>query len=102
MTAMRMTATSERLPVAGRLLRAGSVLLGALATLFVVTVPLSGEQQAVLTLLGIGAFLLVNRSKSRRATVLLVLEELGEVDGPVVAMAFGPGLTLYAALLLPA
>ena len=25
-----------------------------------------------------------------------------DVDGPVVAMAFGPGLTLYAALLLPA
>ncbi|MGY1632717.1 type III polyketide synthase [Geodermatophilus sp. SYSU D01186] len=36
------------------------------------------------------------------ATVLLVLDELGDVDGPVVAMAFGPGLTLYAALLLPA
>ncbi|SNS86751.1 Predicted naringenin-chalcone synthase [Geodermatophilus pulveris] len=36
------------------------------------------------------------------ATVLLVLEELAGVDGPVVAMAFGPGLTLYAALLLPA
>jgi predicted naringenin-chalcone synthase len=36
------------------------------------------------------------------ATVLLVLQELGDVDGPVVAMAFGPGLTLYAALLLPA
>jgi predicted naringenin-chalcone synthase len=36
------------------------------------------------------------------ATVLLVLEELGDVDGPVVAVAFGPGLTLYAALLLPA
>ncbi|MPQ98784.1 type III polyketide synthase [Modestobacter sp. I12A-02628] len=36
------------------------------------------------------------------ATVLLVLEELGDVDGPVVVMAFGPGLTLYAALLLPA
>jgi alkylresorcinol/alkylpyrone synthase len=35
-------------------------------------------------------------------TVLLVLEELADVDGPVVAMAFGPGLTLYAALLLPA
>ena len=31
------------------------------------------------------------------ATVLLVLEELADVDGPVVAMAFGPGLTLYAA-----
>ncbi len=36
------------------------------------------------------------------ATVLLVLDELREVDGPVVVMAFGPGLTLYAALLLPA
>jgi alkylresorcinol/alkylpyrone synthase len=36
------------------------------------------------------------------ATVLLVLEEMADVDGPVVAMAFGPGLTLYAALLLPA
>jgi predicted naringenin-chalcone synthase len=36
------------------------------------------------------------------ATVLLVLQELADVDGPVVAMAFGPGLTLYAVLLLPA
>jgi alkylresorcinol/alkylpyrone synthase len=36
------------------------------------------------------------------ATVLLVLDELRDVDGPVVAMAFGPGLTLYAALLMPA
>jgi predicted naringenin-chalcone synthase len=36
------------------------------------------------------------------ATVLLVLQELADVDGPVVVMAFGPGLTLYAALLLPA
>jgi alkylresorcinol/alkylpyrone synthase len=36
------------------------------------------------------------------ATVLLVLDELADVEGPVVAMAFGPGLTLYAVLLLPA
>src|SRR3712207_137168 len=36
------------------------------------------------------------------ATVLLVLAELAAVDGPVVVMAFGPGLTLYAALLMPA
>jgi alkylresorcinol/alkylpyrone synthase len=35
------------------------------------------------------------------ATVLLVLDELADVDGPVVVLAFGPGLTLYAALLLP-
>lgn len=33
------------------------------------------------------------------ATVLLVLNRLPATDGPVVAMAFGPGLTLYAALL---
>lgn len=39
------------------------------------------------------------------ATVLLILERLldarGTADGPIVALAFGPGLTLYAALLLP-
>lgn len=33
------------------------------------------------------------------ATVLMVLEQLPVKPGPVVAMAFGPGLTLYAALL---
>lgn len=33
------------------------------------------------------------------ATVLLVLDQLPARPGPVVAMAFGPGLTLYAALL---
>lgn len=32
------------------------------------------------------------------ATVLMVLERLPAAPGPVVAMAFGPGLTLYAAL----
>ncbi|MBQ1088036.1 type III polyketide synthase [Streptomyces sp. B93] len=32
-------------------------------------------------------------------TVLMVLQKLPDNDGPVVAMAFGPGLTLYAALL---
>jgi predicted naringenin-chalcone synthase len=32
------------------------------------------------------------------ATVLMVLEQLPQAPGPVVAMAFGPGLTLYAAL----
>jgi predicted naringenin-chalcone synthase len=29
----------------------------------------------------------------------MVLEQLPPEPGPVVAMAFGPGLTLYAALL---
>jgi alkylresorcinol/alkylpyrone synthase len=32
------------------------------------------------------------------ATVLMVMEQLPARPGPVVAMAFGPGLTLYAAL----
>ncbi|MFH5925572.1 UDP-forming cellulose synthase catalytic subunit [Roseomonas xinghualingensis] len=73
MTAIRMTATAERLPPLGRALRIASILLGVLAYLFVITVPLNGEQQAVLTLLGIAAFLVINRFKSRRATVLLVL-----------------------------
>ncbi|MGY1693230.1 type III polyketide synthase [Geodermatophilus sp. SYSU D01105] len=45
---------------------------------------------------------LADHGNCSSATVLLVLEELADVDGPVVAMAFGPGLTLYAALLLPA
>ncbi|MFC3493878.1 type III polyketide synthase [Glycomyces rhizosphaerae] len=38
------------------------------------------------------------------ATVLLVLQEIlaaGAPTGPIVALAFGPGLTLYAALLEP-
>jgi alkylresorcinol/alkylpyrone synthase len=34
------------------------------------------------------------------ATVLMVLQQLPATPGPVVAMAFGPGLTLYAALLI--
>ncbi len=38
-------------------------------------------------------------------TVLMILDQLSHrapgLDGPTVAMAFGPGLTLYAALLLP-
>ena len=33
------------------------------------------------------------------STVLLVLDELRELPGPVVALAFGPGLTLYGCLL---
>jgi predicted naringenin-chalcone synthase len=46
--------------------------------------------------------ILAEHGNCSSATVLLVLQELADVDGPIVAMAFGPGLTLYAALLLPA
>jgi alkylresorcinol/alkylpyrone synthase len=51
--------------------------------------------------LAVSRRVLAEHGNCSSATVLLVLEELGDVDGPVVAMAFGPGLTLYAALLLP-
>jgi alkylresorcinol/alkylpyrone synthase len=51
--------------------------------------------------LGASRRVLAEHGNCSSATVLLVLEELGDVDGPVVAMAFGPGLTLYATLLLP-
>jgi predicted naringenin-chalcone synthase len=51
---------------------------------------------------GASRSVLAEHGNCSSATVLLVLEELADVDGPVVVMAFGPGLTLYAALLLPA
>jgi alkylresorcinol/alkylpyrone synthase len=51
--------------------------------------------------MGASRRVLAEHGNCSSATVLLVLEELADVDGPVVAMAFGPGLTLYAALLLP-
>jgi predicted naringenin-chalcone synthase len=52
--------------------------------------------------MGASRRVLAEHGNCSSATVLLVLQELAGVDGPVVAMAFGPGLTLYAALLLPA
>ena len=52
--------------------------------------------------IGASRRVLAEHGNCSSATVLLVLDELADVDGPVVAMAFGPGLTLYAALLLPA
>src|SRR3712207_6305558 len=54
------------------------------------------------TALGASRRVLAERGNCSSATVLLVLDQLADVDGPVVAMAFGPGLTLYASLLLPA
>jgi predicted naringenin-chalcone synthase len=51
--------------------------------------------------MGASRRVLTEHGNCSSATVLLVLEELADVDGPVVAMAFGPGLTLYTTLLLP-
>src|SRR3989442_1880156 len=52
--------------------------------------------------LSVSADVLRDHGNCSSSTVLLVLDELlrrEASDGPVVAMAFGPGLTLYAALL---
>src|SRR3954449_3141089 len=54
------------------------------------------------TQLSASRHVLAEHGNCSSATVLLVLEELADVDGPVVALAFGPGLTLYAALLMRA
>jgi cellulose synthase (UDP-forming) len=66
-------ATEGRLPLPGRLLRGLLVGLGLLALLIVVTVPLPGEAQGVLTLAGVAAFIILNRFRSRRVTVVLVM-----------------------------
>jgi cellulose synthase (UDP-forming) len=66
-------ATEGRLPLPGRLLRATLIGIGLLALAIVVTVPLEGEQQAVLTLLGALGFVVLNRFRSRRVTVVLVM-----------------------------
>ncbi len=60
------------LPRWGRLLRAASVTLGLLGVLVFVTLPMGAEQQAALTMLGVLAFLVINRFRSRRATLALV------------------------------
>jgi len=45
---------------------------------------------------------LVDDHEVVRRGVAEVLEEMADAHGPVGVVAFGPGLTLYAALLLPA
>jgi predicted naringenin-chalcone synthase len=53
--------------------------------------------------LAVSAGVLADHGNCSSATVLLILDELLRrpegLAGPTVAMAFGPGLTLYAALL---
>jgi cellulose synthase (UDP-forming) len=66
-------ATEGQLPLPGRLLRGLLVGLGLLALAIVVTVPLPGEAQGVLTLAGVAAFIILNRFRSRRVTVVLVM-----------------------------
>ncbi len=63
-----------KLPLGGRIMRLVSVYLGLLGLVTVVTVPMNADQQAVLTVLGIIAYLVVNRCfKSRKASLVLVV-----------------------------
>jgi cellulose synthase (UDP-forming) len=58
---------------AARWLRGLSVALGLLAALVFITLPMEAEGQVWLTLAGIAVFLLVNRSRSRRAGLFLAV-----------------------------
>ena len=71
-----LRALTRPLPLWGRLLRVSSVTLGMMGLLAFVTVPMAARQQAVLTGLGIVAFLLISRFPSRRASLLLVMLSL--------------------------
>ena len=68
-----LRALSEPLPLGGRLLRAACFLLALLAALVFITLPMQPTQQAILTGIGIAAFLVINRFQSRRAGLVLVV-----------------------------
>jgi cellulose synthase (UDP-forming) len=59
--------------LSARLLRAGVVTLGLLFALVFITLPMEAEGQVWLTLAGIAVFLVVNRNKSPRASLFLVM-----------------------------
>lgn len=64
----------EGLPLWGRLLRFASINLGLLGAIVFITVPMGATQQALLTVFGIAAFMIINRFfRSRQASVILVI-----------------------------
>ena len=56
----------------GRVARAVSVTLGLFLAFVLITLPLDAVQQGMLTLFGIGAFLVINRFRSRQASLILI------------------------------
>ncbi|WP_165585567.1 UDP-forming cellulose synthase catalytic subunit [Roseococcus sp. SYP-B2431] len=60
-------------PRAAKLKRLGAMTLGLLGAFFFVTTPMAEEGQVWLTLAGIAAFLVLNRSDSRKAGMVLVV-----------------------------
>jgi cellulose synthase (UDP-forming) len=71
--AVALKILAEPLPLWGRLLRAASLLLAALCSVVFITVPMEVTQQAILTILGIVAFVIINRFESRRASLVLAV-----------------------------
>ncbi|WPB84609.1 UDP-forming cellulose synthase catalytic subunit [Sediminicoccus rosea] len=60
-------------PRNARLMRTAAILLGLLGAFFFITVPMEEEGQVWLTLGGIAAFLVLNRNKSRKVGLILVV-----------------------------
>ena len=100
----------------GRLARAASITLGLLLAGVLITLPLDAPQQGLLTIFGVCAFLVINRFRSRRASLILIAlsgmvtlrylfwraTETLEFDGFWQGL-LGTGLVmaeLYAAILL--
>ncbi len=66
-------ALAARPPLSARILRSGAIVAGSLALLMVVMAPMQAEGQAGLTIAGIVAYLVLNRFKSRRVSLVLVV-----------------------------
>ena len=69
---MMLRAIQGPLPLRGRILRTVCIVLGLMLGFTFVTIDMTAEQQAVLTLAGIVTFLVINRSPSRKATLVCV------------------------------
>jgi cellulose synthase (UDP-forming) len=71
--ALMLKILTQPLPLWGRLLRAVSLLLALFTAVMFVTVPMEAGQQAVLTVTGIVAFVIINQFESRGAGLVLVI-----------------------------
>jgi cellulose synthase (UDP-forming) len=71
--ALMLKILTQPLPLWGRLLRALSLLLALFVAVMFITVPMEATQQAVLTVIGIVAFVVINQFESRRAGLVLVI-----------------------------
>ncbi|WP_431285732.1 UDP-forming cellulose synthase catalytic subunit [Humitalea sp. 24SJ18S-53] len=62
----------ERASLSARFVRGVAILLGLAMALAVVTMPMSASEQSVLTIAGIIAFMIINRSPSKAASLTLI------------------------------